>query len=522
MLCAAARGESGWNDCEVHLEPWERDGIVEVWDEALIETNPDWRKKIKATFNSARVAVLIISEDFLASDCAAAEELMSLMLAAEQDGLVVLPVIVSPSRLTQTTAFCSFQTVHPPSKPLTAMTPEHQDDVALNIKNAIADAMRFNRPVSLAGSREHIAVIGGVNEEYVLQLDSLGVGKKNNVETYSMFGGSGLNYTMRLLNTEFPTIPILSAGNDYLGHRIMEQVLKTMDQVQMFEGALSFIRSDKFFVPGARSQRTTILVEEDRRTILTDHADEAGRYFDHMKSRVCLLNSHIRISTVIIGHIHADKQDGKCTRYIISYFNERNVPVFANPGDSQIRLGYRFWERDFQKLSVLQLNLNELKALFREDSNTKSLAGIIDWLTERRITAIITLDKLGAICTYGDGSDGMILALPLKLAHIVDTTGAGDAFGAAIASELYRKKVQAPDRAFSFQDLFFATKKARFWAAYACRTIGGAAGSPGLWELESLEREINGSGAQQVEVRSKTESQSILHLLDVAYSYADN
>ncbi len=78
----------------------------------------DWREEIRQAIASAKVAVLLVSADFLASDFIASDELPRLLAKAESEGTVVSPVIISPYRFEETKGLSRFQAVNPPSRPL--------------------------------------------------------------------------------------------------------------------------------------------------------------------------------------------------------------------------------------------------------------------------------------------------------------------------------------------------------------------------------------------------------------------
>lgn len=82
---------------QVHLKPLERRKLIELWDDTRIQAGSRWQKEIETALNQARVAILMISADFIASDFIVEKELPPLLRAAEQDGITILPVILSPS-----------------------------------------------------------------------------------------------------------------------------------------------------------------------------------------------------------------------------------------------------------------------------------------------------------------------------------------------------------------------------------------------------------------------------------------
>jgi hypothetical protein len=128
------------NRLQVHLKPLERLGVVTRWDDTLIQPGSNWRDEIKKAIKSARVAVLLISADFLASDFIANDELPPLLNAAKARGTIVLPVMVSPSLVPD--SLSQFQAVNPLSRPMNAMSKADQEALLVKIVKAIEARLR--------------------------------------------------------------------------------------------------------------------------------------------------------------------------------------------------------------------------------------------------------------------------------------------------------------------------------------------------------------------------------------------
>jgi TIR domain-containing protein len=86
----------------VHLAYYIRNGLVDAWDDTKILPGTAWREELYKAILSAKVAILLVSADFLASRFIAENELPPLLVAAQTDGAIILPVILSPCRFTDT------------------------------------------------------------------------------------------------------------------------------------------------------------------------------------------------------------------------------------------------------------------------------------------------------------------------------------------------------------------------------------------------------------------------------------
>lgn len=127
---------------QVHLKPLERLGAITRWDDTVIGPGAKWREEIQNALESAKAAVLIISADFLASDFITNNELPPLLASAKSNGLIILPLIVSPCRFAETKSLSQFQTVNPPSQPLSTLTKARQEAIFVEVSKAIENAFK--------------------------------------------------------------------------------------------------------------------------------------------------------------------------------------------------------------------------------------------------------------------------------------------------------------------------------------------------------------------------------------------
>lgn len=126
----------------VHLKPLERKELLDVWADTKIQAGDQWRQEIENALNEAKVAVLLVSADFLASDFIVDNELPPLLEGAEKKGTRILPVILKPCRFAREPKLSRFQAINPPSDPLLAMEEHNRelifDAVAQSIESELS------------------------------------------------------------------------------------------------------------------------------------------------------------------------------------------------------------------------------------------------------------------------------------------------------------------------------------------------------------------------------------------------
>ncbi|MEI2781232.1 MAG: toll/interleukin-1 receptor domain-containing protein [Candidatus Competibacter sp.] len=143
VFISYAHADAKWlKRLQVHLKPLERDHRIECWDDTRIQPGMDWRREIDQALARARVAVLLVSGAFLASDFIAKNELPPLLDAAEREGALILPIILGPCRFERTPELSRFQAANPPSKTLEGMKKAEWEQVLKEIGERIEDFLK--------------------------------------------------------------------------------------------------------------------------------------------------------------------------------------------------------------------------------------------------------------------------------------------------------------------------------------------------------------------------------------------
>lgn len=117
-----------------------RDELLNAWDDTQIKPGQEWRPAIEQALAQAKVAVLLVSPDFLASDFIATKEVPPLLEAAQSQGATILWVLLSHC-LWDYSPLKEYQAASSTSTPLDALSPSDRNkalaDLARTIKKAI-------------------------------------------------------------------------------------------------------------------------------------------------------------------------------------------------------------------------------------------------------------------------------------------------------------------------------------------------------------------------------------------------
>jgi formylglycine-generating enzyme required for sulfatase activity len=144
LFISYTRADRGWVDrLQRMMAPLLRDSRQELklWDDSQIEPGAKWRQTIETALQQARVALLLVSDAFLASEFVMNEEVPKLLAAAEAEGVRILWVSLSPC-LVEHTPIHAYQAVLPLDHYLEELSPPQQQRALKRIAETIRDALR--------------------------------------------------------------------------------------------------------------------------------------------------------------------------------------------------------------------------------------------------------------------------------------------------------------------------------------------------------------------------------------------
>ncbi len=75
------------------LDVLQRAGLIGLWSDDQIGAGADWEAEINQAITQAKVAILLVSANFLTSDFILGKEVPPLLRRCESEGLIIFPVI---------------------------------------------------------------------------------------------------------------------------------------------------------------------------------------------------------------------------------------------------------------------------------------------------------------------------------------------------------------------------------------------------------------------------------------------
>ena len=239
----------------------------------------------------------------------------------------------------------------------------------------------------MTDKKKDILTFGAGNAERLILVDEFLRGQKHVVEPSVLTaGGSAVNHACRLLAMGHLALPVMAIGDDEVGSLVIGTLLNAADR-----GDIPNAERDRLDTwmkalqqPGASTPYTTIVVERSGQRSIFTEAGTASARFPAICGETLARMEMDTVGCVLIGHIHSDAaapggNNGASTSRIIEKFAGR-VPVVANFGRSQYRLGPRRWKAEITRVELFQLSFDEAVELALADGRKfDSLRELVEW-----------------------------------------------------------------------------------------------------------------------------------------------
>ena len=142
FICYSHADISTLDEIRVHLTALKRESSVKIWDDSRIRPGAKWRLEIERALSAARVALLLISPNFLASDFVMNEEVPALLRAAEDEGTRIVCLILRPCLYERFRTLSQFQAFNSPNQPLSALPKFRRERMLVSLVTTIEELLK--------------------------------------------------------------------------------------------------------------------------------------------------------------------------------------------------------------------------------------------------------------------------------------------------------------------------------------------------------------------------------------------
>jgi len=118
-------------DIKRHFKPFFNK--IDFWDDSKIQPGQKWKLEISKAIETTKVAILLVSTDFLGSEFISTNELPPLLKAAEENGAVILIVLLKPCLFEEFDELNQYQTMNPSNNPVVKMDVVETEELYVNL-----------------------------------------------------------------------------------------------------------------------------------------------------------------------------------------------------------------------------------------------------------------------------------------------------------------------------------------------------------------------------------------------------
>lgn len=138
FLSYARQDHIFWSELDTHLSNLKRQGIITSWSDSDIVPGTEWRSQTLTHLNTARLILLLISADFMASEFCYSFEMARAIERCQANESRVLPIILRPCDW-KGTPFAKLAVLPAQGKPVTCWS--SRDDAYVNVVQGIRQAI---------------------------------------------------------------------------------------------------------------------------------------------------------------------------------------------------------------------------------------------------------------------------------------------------------------------------------------------------------------------------------------------
>ena len=212
------------NRLQTQLAVLEMEGLLSVWEDRQIALGDRWYPEIETAINTADVAILLISAEFLTSKFIRGEEIPRLLKRREQEGIRVIPLIIKPCPWKKVAWLNAMQGASRDNVELSGLSEHEQDLILCKLVEKIHDLIHVTGSGSSSTTptipihSDRLPTVKGGFFGRVAELQLLNDAWSSNTTRIIQFiapGGTGKTKLLRHWLDQTHDIPMLIAWSFY-------------------------------------------------------------------------------------------------------------------------------------------------------------------------------------------------------------------------------------------------------------------------------------------------------------------
>lgn len=263
-----------------------------------------------------------------------------------------------------------------------------------------------------------VLTIGGATKDIYLENDPQETGSKIEVSELSYFSGGGAtNSAASFVRLGFDARCVCALGDDETGEFVLQDLEREGIGTKYVKQLSGKATGTSFIIKKTEYERTIFAYRGANCFLLEEHIP-----FD------AIANANLIYITSLSG------DSSHVLNSVVTHAKKNKVPVFMNPGKSQLMCA------GVNGCSELKLSLSGIYALILNANEAKAF---IDVELDQFFKEVLAMGPEIVVVTDGANGvhvgtkDGVTLYSAEKVT-VVDTVGAGDAFGSCFAASIVR------------------------------------------------------------------------------------
>lgn len=126
------------------LQPVTQNLQFDIWDDRKLAVGSPWRSQVQRQLDDAKVAILLVSANFLASDFITTEEFPKILQASQKRGLTIVPVAVGSGLYESVELLAALQFANDRKKPLSVLTSAEQETTLTQVAQRISHILELS------------------------------------------------------------------------------------------------------------------------------------------------------------------------------------------------------------------------------------------------------------------------------------------------------------------------------------------------------------------------------------------